>query len=63
VALRDDPYVPLPAGKDKCWFQPGMTCPFSRTALADLGLPETTLTEVANIYTLCGRHETHRPPT
>jgi hypothetical protein len=63
VAERDDPYVPLQAGKDKCWFQPAMTCPFSRTGLAGLGLPETTLREVANIYTLCGKHETHRPTT
>jgi predicted acylesterase/phospholipase RssA len=61
VALRPDPYVPLQVGQDKCWFQPGMTCPFSRTALANLGLPETTLNEVANIYTLCGKLETHRP--
>jgi len=61
TALRTDPYVPLPVGPDECWFKNGVTCPFSRKGLAEARLNDTTLSEVSTIYTLCGRHDTHRP--
>ncbi|HEX5963170.1 MAG TPA: patatin-like phospholipase family protein [Gemmatimonadales bacterium] len=61
TALRTDPYVPLSVGPDECWFRSGVICPFSRTGLAEARLHDTTLSEVSNIYTLCGRHDTHRP--
>jgi predicted acylesterase/phospholipase RssA len=61
VANRPDSYVPLKVGKDECWFKPGVICPFSHTGLSGLGLTEQTHSEVETIYTLCGRHETHRP--
>jgi hypothetical protein len=61
VANRPDEYVPLKVGRDECWFKPGVTCPFSRTGLSELGLTVQTRREVETIYKLCGRHQTHRP--
>jgi predicted acylesterase/phospholipase RssA len=61
VASRPDPYIPLSVGPDECWFKSGVTCPFSRTGLAEAGLLDATSREVQTIYTLCGRHDTHRP--
>jgi hypothetical protein len=61
VASRPDAYIPLSVGPDECWFRGGVTCPFSRTGLAGAGLLDATSSEVQTIYTLCGKHDTHRP--
>jgi hypothetical protein len=55
--------VPRRRGKaaGECWFRTGVSCPFSRAALAELSLAEDTKEQVAQIYELCGQPTTHLP--
>jgi predicted acylesterase/phospholipase RssA len=56
-----DPIVPRSGSPGGCWFRPGADCPFSRSRLAKVGLPERTRDELERIHHLCGREETHAP--
>jgi predicted acylesterase/phospholipase RssA len=64
LALDRRAFMPIlkPAKREKkgeCWFRTGKTCPFSEEGLLPAGVDRKKISEISQIYTLCGDPVTH----